>query len=54
MLSEAGRAEVGHIFPSGEVPVTQITPIWANLEGTDEGHVFLRVIDRLTMDQREK
>ena len=41
-LSAAGKAEVGHIFTDGYVPVQEFTPTYLNLEGLDEKQrVFL-------------
>ncbi|RKU10863.1 hypothetical protein C6503_19455 [Candidatus Poribacteria bacterium] len=54
-LSPEGRVRFGHIFKAGYIPVKQITPIWANLQGHPDGAeqlVFLVDWTRLSTEQQ--
>lgn len=53
-LSPEGQTEFRHIFKDGYVPVKQITPICANLEGHSEKSTFVFLIDwkRLSAEQQ--
>lgn len=39
-LSKDGRQEIGHIFPRGSVPVEEIVPELAYLEGEGDRYIF--------------
>lgn len=45
LLSQEGQAEFGHIFKDGYVPVTQITPVYANLQGHPEKSLLVFLVD---------
>lgn len=55
-LSQEGQTEFGHIFKDGNyIPVKQITPIWADLQGHPDGEeqlVFLADWTRLSTEQQ--
>ena len=44
-LSQEGQAELGHIFKDGYIPVKQITPIRAELEGHPEKSALVFLVD---------
>lgn len=54
-LSPEGQKEMGHIFKDGQVPVKQITPIFAELEGHPEKNVLVFLVEwtRLSADQQK-
>lgn len=53
-LSPEGQKEMGHIFKNGYVPVKQITPIFAELEGHPEKSVLVFLVDwaQLSVEQQ--
>ena len=53
-LSQEGQAEFGHIFTDGYVPVKQITPLCADLEGHPEKSALVFLVDwtRLSAEQQ--
>lgn len=53
-LSPEGQKEMGHIFKNGYVPVKEITPIFAKLEGHPKKNVLVFLIDwtRLSAEQQ--
>lgn len=52
-LSTDGKAEIGHIFPDGQIPVQEFTPYFAYLEGEGEQLIFLIPLGALTAEQQE-
>lgn len=44
-LSQEGQSEFRHIFKDGTVPVTQITPIYAELQGHPEKSTLVFLVD---------
>ena len=54
LLSHEGQAELGHIFKDGYIPVKQITPIFAELEGHPEKSVLVFLVEwtRLSAEQQ--
>jgi len=53
-LTAAGEKEVGHIFTTGYVPLTQYTPVYANLRGLGKSLVFLVDWNGLTEEEQEQ
>ena len=53
-LSQEGQVRFGHIFKDGYIPVKQLTPICANLEGHPEKSTLVFLVDwkRLSAEQQ--